>query len=298
MRRRPTVHFVYAERLKRSGSTVMRGEQLSALAARTIGRDVSVHYAPLEQRFRKSTLFLTKGALKELTVERGEQLRADGNRLLFDVVDEVVPPAIEHLPHALVASSLTGFDALSRQYPHLEVLLVNHHVDPRVQALALPRAAERFSVGYFGEAVNALLPSSVRSIVDVVEIDTSRENAPWFDQLRGHSMHYAVRATRELDAFKPFLKGFTAAWCWSNVLIQDSQAEAVRWLGSDYPFLVRLPPAASSESAEAVVLEALQTARDAFGGPEWREGLDRMAGVRDRTSTPRIARELSRALAV
>lgn len=274
----------------------MRGEQLSALATQTLGRAATVRYSPLERRFRQSTLFLTKGALKELTPERGEQLRADGNRLLFDVVDEVVPPAIEHLPDALIASSLTAFDALSRQYPHIEVLLVNHHVDPRVQALAIPRGTQPFSAGYFGEAVNAVLSPSIRSRIDVVELDTSRENAPWFDHLRGHTLHYAVRNTRELDAFKPFLKGFTAAWCWSNVLIQDSQAEAVRWLGADYPFLVHLAADAPPEAVERTVLAALDAARDAFGGPEWESGLDRMAGIRDRTSSRRIARELHRVL--
>lgn len=296
MRRRQRVHFVYADRLARSGSTVMRGEQLSSLAARSLGRSASVQYSSLKQVFTRSTLFLTKGALKELTPQRGEELRAAGNRLLFDVVDEVVPPAIEHLPDALIASSMTAFDALSRQYPQLEVLLVNHHVDPRVQALGIERGSQSFSAGYFGESINAVLPAAVRSRIDVVELDTSRENAPWFDRLRDHSLHYAVRNTRELDAYKPFLKGFTAAWCWSNVLIQDSQAEAIRWLGDDYPFLVHLSDDTDQAAVERTVLEALDSARQEFGSPIWEEGLDRMAGIRDRTSEHRIAREIRAAL--
>ncbi|MGG7509597.1 hypothetical protein [Plantibacter sp. YIM 135249] len=288
--RKHHVAFVYAERFAESGSTIMRGRQLSELARQHLGSRFSVDYVPLEASLRGRTLFLTKGAVKELSVARAEQLRAAGNRIYADVVDEELPPLLEGQPDAIVASSQTGFIDLARRHPESEVVLINHHVDPRVMALGIDAPTSQFRVGYFGETVNAVLSPRLAGRVDVVPVDTSTASTAWIAKLPGHALHYAVRNTRELDLHKPFLKGFTAAWCSANVLIQRSQSEAVHWLGEDYPYLLPADP------REQDILAALDDAAAQFGGPVWADALARMAEIRDRTTPERIVLELKRAL--
>jgi hypothetical protein len=285
--RRRRVYFVYSEEHKHAGSTIMRGAQLATLAKQSLGTYAHVRVAPLTDDFRNGMLFLTKGALKTASAERLATLKEQGNRLYFDVVDEHPPPTTNSFADVLVCASLTAFADLSREFPHVEAVLLNHHVDPRVHG---PDSTQRneFRAGYFGETINALLTPRIEEAVDVTPIDTSREDSAWIRRLPGYSAHYAVRRTRELDRHKPFLKGFTAAHCNANILIQRSETEAVAWLGNDYPYLIDDPV------TESHVLEALEQARASYGSQQWAAGLETMAGIRDRTSRERIGSELRR----
>lgn len=290
-RRARPVRFVYSAQYRQSGSTVMRGAQLSEIAARAMP-DRDVKYVELNVDIRNSVVFLTKGALKAMTMERLESLKKNKNLLLFDVVDELPPPFTRGYADVLVAASHTAFAQHSLNFPGLPVRLVNHHVDPRVTALQVTPPDDRLRTGYFGETINAVFTPVVTEMVHLVPIDTSRESTSWIDHLSAYNLHYAVRATRELDHFKPFLKGFTAAHCRSNILIQATEAEAASWLGKDYPFLLHGPV------TEAAISQAIQHAQGSFGGSEWREGLLRMSEVRERTSPKRIGSEVRSACAV
>lgn len=286
MHYKPSLVFVYAEQFKGAGSTVMRGFQLAQLAREGM-RDRSVRVAPLGAKIRHSAVFLTKGALKAATPADLDALQRAGNRLLFDPVDETPPPTTARYADVLVASSFTAFDHYSRAFPATRVALVNHHVDPRLKPVGSRPAA--FRVGYAGEVVNALLTPAIEQHVEVLPVDTSREDTAWLDRIRDYTMHYAVRRHRELDHFKPFLKGFTAAWCTAPILIQRDQQEAVRWLGEDYPYLVDV-------ADERGVLEALERAERDFLGPRWDRALGTMAAIRARTAPDRIVGELRAAL--
>jgi hypothetical protein len=289
-RRKPSVHFVFAERFKQSGSTVMRGRQLCDIAAKTLGDSARVSYSPLDADLRNATLFLTKGALMAASPERLQQLKSAGNRLLFDVVDEVPPPTTRGFADLIVAASITAFVDLQRDYPTIEVALVNHHVDPRLARVAQARPEDALHAGYFGELVNAVLTPEIERLVTPVLVDTSSQSDSWLERLPEFNLHYAVRQTRGADHHKPFLKGFTAAHCRSNILIQRSQTEAVLWLGDDYPYLL------DEEPTEADIIAALERIRDDFGSADWSRGLDVMRDIRERTSTARIGAEAARAL--
>ncbi|MFF1878082.1 hypothetical protein [Leifsonia sp. NPDC058230] len=289
-RRTRTVHFVYAERFQHSGSTVMRGRQLSGIAGEALGDSATVSYTSLDAPMRNATLFLTKGALMAATPERLQELKSAGNRLLFDVVDEVPPPTTRGYADLIVAASITAFIDLQRDYPTIEVALVNHHVDPRLAKLPTGRPDDRMRAGYFGELVNAVLTPEIEQLVTPVLVDTSSQSDSWLSRLPEFNLHYAVRLTRGADHHKPFLKGFTAAHCSSNILIQRSQAEAVLWLGEDYPYLL------DGEPTPADILTALEHVRDDFGSAEWMRGLDAMRDIRERTSAARIGAEAARAL--
>ncbi|MFJ3425269.1 hypothetical protein [Leifsonia aquatica] len=247
-------------------------------------------YSPLDSSFRNSTLFLTKNALKVASAERLDDLVRRGNRLLFDVVDEAAPPT-SGFADALVAASITAFVDLQRQFPAIEVVLVNHHVDPRLAAATTgDRPRDRLRTAYFGELVNAVLTPRIEERVTPVLVDTSQQDPAWLGALRDFNLHYAVRKFRGADVHKPFLKGFTAAHAGCNLLIQRSQVEAVQWLGDDYPYLL------DGDPGEAEIVAALEHLEEDFGSPEWERGLDIMRGIRARTEDRRIAGEVARIL--
>ena len=283
----PRLVFLYAEQFKGAGSTVMRGFQLADLARHALHRH-SVRIRPLGARTSNATVFLTKGALRVATPTQLDDLLRRGNRLLFDPVDEVPPGTTARFADVLIASSLTAFEEYGRSFPGTRVALVNHHVDPRLDTTPVQHST--FRAGYFGERVNAELTDRIEERVDVIPIDTSRHDSRWLSSIRDYSFHYAVRRHRELDHYKPFLKGFTAAHCGAPVLIQRDQQEAVRWLGDDYPYLVDAP------ATEEQVLDALAQAESDFGGPRWRLAEAAMAGIRARTSAQRIGEELAAAV--
>lgn len=288
--RRP-LRFVYSDRFRETGSTIMRGRQLSEIAAIEFAGERRISYASLDGSHRNADLFLTKGALKELTPEALADLKRRNNTLYFDVVDELPPPTTREFADALVASSVTAFTNHSREYPSVEVALVNHHVDPRLPSTPFRTGAEQVRLGYFGERLNAVLDGDIEDQVDVVEVNTSSVATTWMGSLGDYTMHYAVRKNPGADNYKPFLKGFTAAHMNANILIQDTEIEAVEWLGEDYPFLLRGPVSAESITA------AIERARRGRGSADWRAGLKTMADIRARTAPARIGRELRRLFA-
>lgn len=290
--RRRAVHFVYADRYRFAGSTIMRGEQLTVIAQQSLGERRRVSFSPSTADFRNSTLFLTKGALKELPAGRLAELKRNGNTLLFDVVDERPPPTTAEYADVLVAASITAFTDFALEFPTVQVALVNHHVDPRIAdipAVASPRG-HRLRAAYFGELANAIFAPPITAEVTQVPIDTSRASSDWLLELPRFNFHYAMRQYGPADNHKPFLKGFTAAHCASNIMIQSSDSEAVHWLGADYPYL--LSGAVTTDS----IVDGLHRARESFGSTEWDSALAAMASVRARTTPARIGAELRRIL--
>lgn len=264
----------------------MRGQQLSEIA-RLAMPERDVRYVELGTRLRNSDVFLTKSALATMTMPILDDLRARGNRLYCDVVDESPLPWVRTHGDVIVASSYLGLSELGREYPHMPVGLVNHHADPRIRFNGALRSIPPLTTGYFGETENALIPAEVADRVDVIHIDTSGGDDAWLGRLGDYNMHYAVRAAQRWDLHKPFLKGFTAAHAGAAIVIQRNQIEAVTWLGDDYPFLIDEPADARA------IIAALDLAADSFGSSAWEMAFDVMGAVRERTSPQKIGRELA-----
>lgn len=264
----------------------MRGRQLSEIASAALeGRDVA--YQPVGTPFRRSDLFLTKGALKVVDAAQLLSWRRAGNRLFADPVDEALASETIDLLDVVVAASRTALDDYRETWPYMRVEIVDHHVDPRVHAaMAQPVRLDGLNAGYFGERVNTIRSRRIARRVDFIQVSTAVENDDWFDVLPRYNLHYAVRRARALDSHKPFLKGFTAAACASNIIIQADQPEARRWLPSDYPFWLR------DRVTEQSILASIEHAREAYRGPLWRAGLDMMRDVADRTSNASIGSQL------
>ncbi len=279
--RKPSIVFMYADRYKYSGSTIMRGEQLLTIFKRFHGRRFRLKYKSLSTNCHNSLIFLTKGAVTDITVARINELTRQGNKVLLDPVDN--PLEIEKVKAAtgVVAASLEAFDSYSEQ--GFRTYLVNHHVDIRLlRETTLSPTSMR--CGYFGELVNAIITDKISKLVDFVHVDTGKQSTDWLTKPIRYNLHYAVRADN-VEAFKPFLKGFTAAACNANIIIQRDQTEAVRWLGDDYPFLLQANP------TEQDIIDMLLHIEKCYGNTEWERALQRMKEIKELTSDQAIAGE-------
>lgn len=288
LRRRRPVRFVYAPAFAGAGSTVMRGGQLAGIAARNGLGDRSVEYVPLSATFRRADLFLTKGVLK--TVDRSvlASWRRQGNRLFADPVDEGISDDVVDGVDAIVAASRTAYDAYRQRWPSARVEIIDHHVDPRVTAV-MSRSHDPLNVprfGYFGEAINTIRSKRIARTVEFVDVSTSRPGDEWIDRLPGFNAHYAVRRTRELDHYKPFLKGFTAAACRAVILIQADQEEAQRWLPADYPFWLH------GKATEPAIIDAIEHMHASFGTDAWARAEAAMRDIEEATSPRAIGQQL------
>ena len=289
-RLRPIV-FTFATQYAGSGTSVMRGAQLSNLLASSGFTDRPVDFQPFSTRFKHSDLFLTKGVLKAVTPEDLARSARRGNRLFVDPVDEDLSDEMAEQADVVVAASRTAEDAYRARWPSARVALLNHHVDPRVDAVV--HQTKRGEIGearaaYFGELENTIHTPSIAKIVDFVSIDTSRQDERWLSRLATYNLHYAIRRTRALDRYKPFLKGFTAAACGANIVIQSTETEAARWLPADYPYWHH------GNVEEENILATLQKARDGYGGPDWRSAREAMNEIARQTSPSAIASDAAR----
>lgn len=210
-----------------------------------------------------------------------------GNRIFVDPVDEGLTPGQLAAADVVVAASRSAFSEYRRAWPTAQVRLLNHHVDPRLErAAASAPPVAGFRAGYFGELVNTVDTPAIRSRVDFVSVDTSRESTEWIGKAPLYSVHYAIRQRRALDDHKPFLKGFTAAACGAVVLTQRSEQEPRNWLPDDYPYWLE------GEATEENIVDALDMIRGDVDSTRWREAQRAMQEIAAHTSTQTIASDL------
>ncbi|GAA1689192.1 hypothetical protein GCM10009808_02620 [Microbacterium sediminicola] len=283
---RRRVSFVYAEEYRGAGTTVMRGEQLAAIARQSVPHS-TIDFAPLSRSFRGRHLFLTKGVLKTATAEDFTQWRARGNRILIDPVDEDIPEVALHFADVIVAASRSAAADYRDRFPGTQVAVLDHHVDPRVAPIVSGAARPSLGrVGYFGEPENAFRSGRIDRRVEFIPVDTSRQSPEWLERLPHYSAHYAVRQSRDLDDHKPFLKGFTAAACEAVIIVDRAQQEPHHWLPADYPYWV------DSSVDDGSVTETLDRVRRDFGSRTWKRAAESMRLMASQTSRQQIGNQL------
>jgi glycosyltransferase involved in cell wall biosynthesis len=280
-----TIHFVYLEKKQFFGSSVMRVQQLAKIA-KEFTSEPKIDVSPLSADFRGSILFLTKWALEGLNDRSLDVLKSRNNKLIFDPVDAFLPEDKARYADIIVAASKTAFEDYKKTFQGKKIILVDHHVDPRLKGVDWSKRPSQLRIGYFGELVNTFATSAIKKKVDFVQVDTFRQTNDWIERLPNYNTHYAIRQIRQMDYHKPFLKGFTAAHCNSNILIQDSQKEALLWLGEDYPYLL------NGEVTEKKVLDKLDHIKESYGSAEWKRALAVMEEIKQKTSEEAIGRQL------
>ncbi|MDG1530609.1 MAG: hypothetical protein P8Q99_04585 [Paracoccaceae bacterium] len=129
----------------------------------------------------------------------------------------------------------------------------------------------------------------------VTFLDGSQKSS--FDEnvqrLQNFNFHYCIRddQTDELvRSYKPFTKGFIAARCGANLLINRNVDDAEEFLGEDYPYFVE-----SNDPAE--ILEGLEKARRTFEKKEWNDAQKIGKEIANRVSHNVITTQLGSVLA-
>lgn len=286
---RNSIHFVYSEPQRYYGSTVMRGEQLSKIAQKYIGK--KVYFTSTLYKYRNCILYLTKWAIYSLKEGDLQKLKSQQNILIFDVIDGDLPKNKIEYADAIVAASKTIYDNYKSVLPKSKkVFLIDHHPDPRIKSVDWSRRPTKLRAAYFGELINTVITLKICKEVDIFPVSTIYQNNDWFKELPKYNLHYAIRQKRKVYPNKPFVKGFTAALCNSNILIQDSEKEAVRWLGKDYPYLLK------GKVTQKKILDMLSYIEKSYGSNEWKRGLKIMGKIKKRISEKTIGGQLVKLL--
>jgi tetratricopeptide (TPR) repeat protein len=280
----PRLTWVCRNRFKAVASTFMRGHQLSEIARLSL-TSMEVNYVDEYHLGSQSDsiLILTKGFLKEACVDELAGLKERGNIICADYVDDPGRPELHECLDVYIAASITQFIHYSRHYADKLVHLITHHSDPRLEGIRGPQ--DYCNIGFFGEIVNARYAHELQGIIDFSLTNTQVLEAGWIPKLRHCNVHYAVREPGSAEGFKPFLKGFTAAQCHSNIIVPKDESDARYYLGSDYPYIL-------TDAALESVLEMIDRVKESFGGAEWRRGLDVMESVRRRCDATQIETEI------
>ena len=277
--------WVYSDKLRATASTVMRGYQLADIARNHFAGKVEayvVNEARLEEQ-RDALVVLTKGFLKRASVDDLERLKRSGNIVCADYVDNPERPELHELIDIYIAASIRQYIHFVDTYADKAVRLLSHHADPRLAGTTGPD--DYCNVGYFGEIINARYAAELQGKIDFCLVDTKLADTGWLQRLRHCNVHYAVRNRRPIDGFKPFLKGFTAAHCRSNIIVPRREGDAIYYLTSDYPYLLE-------DDGFNSVLYMIDRVKASFGSDEWRQGLEIMESVRRRSSLEQVSSEI------
>lgn len=280
--RRLPVAIVYDKRFAGNASTLLRGEQLSALVARRHAERYEVTYAHDTSGLRDQVIVLTKGALRTRRPQDLAALRARNVAVVASWDDEIPDPDKVYAVDAQMAVAIRQTIDMNRMFPKSATYLVTHHVNPLLPKVHPP--TDRLRAGYFGEPLNTHRPEALGRLVEMNGIDTTKRGSSWMDALPRYNCHWIIRRKQAFDGWKPQLKAFVAARCNAVAITARGDDDALYYFGDDYPFYVR---GVSPAELEADMVDFAS----AFGGPEWRMAQEIMAQIAARSTDDHVAAE-------
>jgi hypothetical protein len=280
--RRLPVAVIYDKAYASNASTLLRGEQLSALVARHHAETYEVSYLHDTAELRDHVLVLTKGALRTRRPQDLAALRKRNIALIASWDDD--PPDAEkvHAVDAQMAVSIRQTIDMNRMFPRSTTYFVTHHVNPKLPKVTPP--TDRLRTGYFGEPLNTHRPGALGRLVEINGIDTTKRSDAWMDAMHRYNCHWIIRRKQSFDGWKPQLKAFVAARCDAVAITARDDDDAIYYFGDDYPFYVR---GVRPSELEADMVEFAA----AFGGPEWRMAQKIMAQIAARSTDAHVAAE-------
>jgi len=263
---------VYFVKYYDKGSTVMAGDQI-AEALRARGCEAwSVYPDDVEDVRDAILVFIKTSRWWHLA-----RARRNRNKTVLDVQDTVVFK--RRIKNRLWFDGMIWKNRRQTEdfgRPGQLDRVIYHQWDPRYVVNRLPEG--ELAIGYFGLARSFRLWGRVPG-VDCFDGD-------YFRRALDYNCHLSVREAGREFLYKPNCKVSTAAACAAN-LITTRDLSTLEFLGEDYPYYTR------GASLDAV-LEGVEKVRATFGGPEWRDGLERMRAVREATSIERVIDEYLR----
>ena len=170
-----TINFVYCESARNYGSTVMRDKQLSKITQESLKK--RVYFTSTDYQYKNSILFLTKWAIYKLSLKDLQKLKSRHNKLIFDLIDGELKADKIKYADVIVAVSKTIYYQYKRFMPKsAKIVLIDHHVDPRIMSIDWSKRPKKLKVGYFGELINTLITPKIKRRVDFVPVSTVTQN--------------------------------------------------------------------------------------------------------------------------
>ena len=284
------ITITYRRGTEGMGNVLLRGFQLADMLT-SLGAPVPIKVQALENLHRAKPrgeiLIVLKTAIRMKSEPILRAFTRQKNTVLFDVVDGLVPPNLEALPHAYVCSSVT--EQLARDARG--ALTILSHQSPDQIVPAVPFDQRPFRAVYHGDERNAQHLAQLPEIL-VLESPMSGsedrirafmdETLPLLNQT---SHHYSVRKWNELDGFKPMMKGFFAARLGAVVIASAEDEESRLVLGEDYPYLAK---SSSLEDVKATI----DYARNTHLEEEWHRAVGTMRELRHMSCPVKTAQDL------
>jgi hypothetical protein len=240
-------------------------------------------------RPRGGIYFMTTSSWGRIDPEAVQILKSRACRLCFDYVDRDLDTPRAAMADAHVCSSYAQRDLIRAMqaagtFAAGPTPLIAHNADADLYDQSF-RERPAFAAVYCGNLINTSIPEPLADEVAFLDASKPRAMRRNRSRLDGFALHYCFRNRghdRTATKVKPFTKGMNAAVCGANLVTSRDVPDAVALLGDDYPFL-------ADSMDDRHIVEAFDRARDAFNGPDWRRGLDRMAGLRDEVSGQKLA---------
>lgn len=289
----------------RYGSQSMRSTQLAQLVAPFLPSGLQVKVLGVSPNGRFLSLRTIRHLIPSGAVVIFIKHAAKGHQAedLFSLRRKCAAIGVDHIDQAFdevpldhfnfhLAASMTQKQALADHFERNGITsyvdLLDHHADPILNGLRLQNATD-FSACYLGALKNSIIPDDIKSSVEAIEVNTTTDMQAAAMRVKFHNLHFAVRpihtAPPPRRLFKPFTKGFTAASCRANIIVNRETDDALRFLGEDYPYLVK-------GNDPSQISEAFYFAQESFGSPLWLKALGRMQAVKEMVSPNEIARQL------
>lgn len=292
MRRQPSpllrmgripVTFLFAEERRNAGITLLRGRQLSEMISARFPDLYDVTFTSDTESVRDQVVIVNRGAIEFNDPRTLDRLRRRNILQISDWLDLPVNPRMNHLFDAHMALSFGQAVALNRRFPGTPAFHVTHHVNPDVIPATPPE--DRLRSVYLGRPTNTTRPEALRDRIDMVDVIDVRFTAQhWREVVPHYNCHWIVRKVEDAAAFKPFLKGFVAARCGAVLIVTRDDANAMHYLGDDYPFY-------AENLDDAELTRTWQHVSDSFQGPEWIKAQDIMRQVAARSSNEQVCLE-------
>ena len=278
-----SVTFLVHPEDKYLGSSVLRADQLCKICSSLFADEdyrFSVSYE--FRKIREQLVVLSKSFLVKASSEDLRLLHLNRNFLAADWLDYKIRDDISSILDAFISSSRAQNLYFKQKFLTTPVVNITHHVDLRIPDVRC--LDDKLRIGYFGNYSNARFYDLFESSIDLINAWDANDST-WIAKLNNYNCHYIVRKSNSWDGLKPFTKGFIAAHCGAVVIADRDDAEAVAYVGEDYPFLFTI------NTREDFCL-VLGTMRKAFKSSAWYVALKKMEILREATSPFALKAEL------
>ena len=280
--------FLFDKKQQFSGSTVMRCFQLAdILKENNLFANFLIYTSPyndegLNHLSRGDFVILSKGVLAHISLNNLQRFKEAGLRIIADYIDMKVNHKQLRFIDMCMCASISQYLYFKRR--NIASYYVTHHVDPRIkQSTDLASMNDLKSFSYIGEKLNLRLPNALENMINVSTVDTSSQNnIEWISAFSTKSMHYMIRNSREIDGFKPFLKGFSAAVSGSFIFTLHDDADISFYLG-DYPF------ALNKNSSDEDIVESAKKISRGITLKEHQSASDCIQSIRERVDYANVS---------